>query len=124
MNYPSVEYCVCCGLEIPEGHQVCKECEAKMKAQHLIDRDSLLNNEDDFVSSNWGPAITTIDIANASIVPAIPIKVVRKYLLKTVEEWNKLGDRKYDLPNVQVYNHVRKCLDDLDAYTEALCGRT
>lgn len=24
------EYCVCCGTEIPEGRQVCPDCEAKV----------------------------------------------------------------------------------------------
>ena len=24
------EYCVCCGEEIPEGRQVCPDCEAKV----------------------------------------------------------------------------------------------
>ena len=42
------------------------------------------------------------------------IKKVEQYLLDCIEEWNELGDRKYDLPNIQVYNHIRKCLDDLE----------
>jgi hypothetical protein len=42
------------------------------------------------------------------------INKVEKYLLNCIEEWNELGDRKYDLPNIQVYNHIRKCLDDLE----------
>ena len=42
------------------------------------------------------------------------INKVEQYLLDCIEEWNELGDRKYDLPNIQVYNHVRKCLDDLE----------
>jgi hypothetical protein len=39
---------------------------------------------------------------------------VKKYLLDCLDEWDKLGDRKWELPNIQVYNHVRKCLDDLE----------
>lgn len=46
---------------------------------------------------------------------------VRSYLVDLIEEWNELGDRKYDLPNMQVYNHVRKELDDLEAYIEMHC---
>ena len=42
------------------------------------------------------------------------INKVEQYLLDCIEEWNELGDRKYDLPNIQVYNHIRKCLDDLE----------
>ena len=45
---------------------------------------------------------------------------VEKYLLKCIDEWNGLGDRKYDLANAQVYNHVRKCLDDLESMKNAL----
>ena len=39
---------------------------------------------------------------------------VKQYLLDRIKEWEELGDRKYELPNMQVYNHVRKCLDDLE----------
>lgn len=42
------------------------------------------------------------------------IQKVEEYLLDAIEEWNRLGDRKYELPNIQVYNHIRKCLDDLE----------
>ena len=49
-------------------------------------------------------------------MPTIPVDTVRNYLLRLIEEWNELGDRKYDLPNIQVYNYIRKELDDLEAY--------
>ena len=42
---------------------------------------------------------------------------VRKYLIGLIEEWDNMGDRKYDLPNMQVYNHIRKELDDLEEYS-------
>jgi len=44
------------------------------------------------------------------------IDKVRQYLINCIEEWNSLGDRKYELANIQVYNHIRKCLDDLEEY--------
>ena len=47
---------------------------------------------------------------------------VRNYLLGLIEEWYNLGDRKYDLPNMQVYNHIRKELDDLEEYISSLLG--
>lgn len=47
---------------------------------------------------------------------------VRNYLLGLIEEWDNLGDRKYDLPNMQVYNHIRKELDDLEEYISSLIG--
>ena len=46
----------------------------------------------------------------------IPIDVVKGYLLGLIDKWNGLGDRKYELPNMQVYNHIRKELDDLEEY--------
>ena len=49
---------------------------------------------------------------------SIPVDTVRSYLLELIEEWNTLGDRKYELPNMQVYNHIRKELDDLEEYTQ------
>lgn len=54
---------------------------------------------------------------NAPAEAVIPVETVKDYLLWLIEEWNMLGDRKYDLPNMQVYNHIRKELDDLEIYT-------
>ena len=48
------------------------------------------------------------------------IKRVEEYLLKCIEEWNDLGDRKYELANAQVYNHIRLCLDDLENLKESI----
>ena len=40
---------------------------------------------------------------------------VRAYLTALAEEWLRMEEpRKHELANVQVYNHVRKELDDLD----------
>lgn len=48
------------------------------------------------------------------------IKRVEEYLLKCIEEWNDLGDRKYEPANAQVYNHIRLCLDDLENLKESI----
>ena len=40
------------------------------------------------------------------------IQKVEEYLLDVIEEWNRLGDRKYEPANIQVYNHIRKCLPE------------
>jgi rubredoxin len=53
--------------------------------------------------------------------PMIPVYVVKKYLLGVLDEWEALGDRKYELPNMQVYNHTRKELDDLEAWIATNC---
>lgn len=46
----------------------------------------------------------------------IPVSVVKNYLLGLLDEWNAMDDRKYELPNMQVYNHIRAELDDLAKY--------
>ena len=48
--------------------------------------------------------------------PVIPVAAVKQYLLGLLDKWDQLGDRKYELPNMQVYNHVRAELDDLAKY--------
>lgn len=53
--------------------------------------------------------------------PMIPVSVVKNYLENVLAEWNALGDRKYDLPNMQVYNHTRKELDDLEVWISTNC---
>lgn len=50
------------------------------------------------------------------VEPTIPISVVKNYLVGLLDEWDNLGERKYELPNVQVYNHIRTELDDLRRY--------
>lgn len=44
---------------------------------------------------------------------------VKQYLLGVLKAWEKLPDQiKYELVNIQVANHTRKELDDLEAYAE------
>ena len=57
-------------------------------------------------------------ISNLSSYEVVPVSVIKDYLRNVLDEWNALGDRKYELPNMQVYNHVRKLQDDLDSYLE------
>lgn len=52
------------------------------------------------------------------VEPTIPVSVVKNYLLSLLDDWDKLGDRKYELPNMQVYNHIRTELDDLEKYCQ------
>lgn len=48
---------------------------------------------------------------------AYVVTKVRQYLLAVIEEWTQMDDdRKYRLENMQVYNHIRKELDDLEAF--------
>lgn len=43
-------------------------------------------------------------------------EVIHNYLLGLLKKWDELGDRKYELANMQVYNHIRSELDDLENY--------
>lgn len=48
---------------------------------------------------------------------AYVVDQVRQYLLAVIEEWHKMDDdRKYRPENMQVYNHIRAELDDLEAF--------
>ena len=46
----------------------------------------------------------------------IPVSIIKQYLIKLMEDWDSLGERKYELPNMQVYNHVRIEMDKLSDY--------
>ncbi len=55
-------------------------------------------------------------VKNFLTAEVIPIEVVENYLSNLTDEWDKLGDRKYELANMQVYNHIRKEQDDLEEW--------
>lgn len=61
-----------------------------------------------------GEVIDLLKTAPAEAV--IPAKFVKQYLMDVMQEWDRLGERKYETPNMQVYNHVRTEMDDLEAY--------
>lgn len=50
---------------------------------------------------------------------SIPLSVIYDYLQRLMDEWNALGDRKYEPANMQVYNHIRACQDDLDEWCKS-----
>ena len=47
---------------------------------------------------------------------SIPVNTIWNYLQNLMKEWDKLGDRKYEPANMQVYNHIRACQDDLEEW--------
>lgn len=55
-----------------------------------------------------------------SPAPVIPVETVSAYLQQKLDEWEALGDRKWEPMNAWGYNFIRACQDDLDAYEEAL----
>lgn len=55
-------------------------------------------------------------------VPAVPVEEIRGYLKRLLDEWNALGDRKWEPANMWGYNFIRACQDDLDAWVEKHIG--
>lgn len=55
-------------------------------------------------------------IKEAPTLDVIPTKKIYDYLQARLDEWNALGDRKYEPANVWGYNFIRACFDDLEEY--------
>ena len=58
------------------------------------------------------------EIADMPTASVIPVETVSAYLQQKLDEWEALGDRKWDPMNAWGYNFIRACQDDLDKYTE------
>ena len=52
-------------------------------------------------------------IENAPTVDAIPVAEIKAYLQARLDEWNALGDRKWEPANMWAYNFIMACFDDL-----------
>lgn len=57
-----------------------------------------------------------IDLAPA--VPAVEVAQIKAYLQRRLDEWEALGDRKWEPANMWGYNFIRACFDDLEAFEE------
>ena len=57
-------------------------------------------------------------IADVPTASVIPVETVSAYLQQKLDEWEALGERKWDPMNAWGYNFIRACQDDLDKYTE------
>lgn len=57
-------------------------------------------------------------IADMPTASVIPVETVSAYLQQKLDEWEALGDRKWEPMNAWGYNFIRACQDDLDKYTE------
>lgn len=53
-------------------------------------------------------------------VPAIPVSEIRAYLQRKLDEWNALGDRRWEPANMWGYNFIMACFDDLARLVEIL----
>ena len=62
--------------------------------------------------------IEMIDEEDTLVV--MTVSEIRDYLQARLDDWNALGDRKYDPANMWGYNFIRACFDDLEEYVEKL----
>lgn len=45
---------------------------------------------------------------------AVPVAEIKDYLQKRLDEWEALGDRKFEPANMWGYNFIMACFDDLE----------
>lgn len=53
-------------------------------------------------------------IDNAPTIDAVPVTEIKAYLQKRLDEWNALGDGKFEPANMWGYNFIMACFDDLE----------
>lgn len=51
-------------------------------------------------------------------VDAVEVSQIKAYLQRKLDEWNALGDRKFEPANMWGYNFIMACFDDLSSYGE------
>lgn len=47
-------------------------------------------------------------------IDAVPVAEIKDYLQKRLDEWEALGDRKFEPANMWGYNFIMACFDDLE----------
>ena len=52
-------------------------------------------------------------IKNAPAVDAVEVKKIKAYLQSKLDEWDALGDIKFEPANMWGYNFIMACFDDL-----------
>lgn len=58
------------------------------------------------------------DVEDVPPVLALTVDQIKDYLQARLDEWNALGDRKYEPANMWGYNFICACFDDLEEYTK------
>ena len=87
----------------------------------LVDADALtveflqysmiLRHRSDFVAVNLDAVLH--EIRRATTIDAVPVEEIRAYLQSKLDEWNALGDRRFEPANMWGYNFIMACFDDL-----------
>lgn len=57
-------------------------------------------------------------IETAKAVEAISVADIKAYLQARLDEWDALGDRKWEPANMWGYNFIMACFDDLERRAE------
>ena len=61
-----------------------------------------------------------VDLAPTADAISLSLSEVEAYLRERLEEWEALGERKWEPANAWGYNFIRACMDDLENYREKL----
>jgi hypothetical protein len=86
--------------------------ESKKKVIYADDLFVALRDDININGSNLAMVKRHID--NAPAVDAIPVAEIEAYLQARLDEWNALGDRKWEPANAWGYNFIMACFDDLE----------
>lgn len=57
-------------------------------------------------------------IIAAPAFDAVEVSEIKAYLQSKLDEWDALGDRKFEPANMWGYNFIMACFDDLSSYRE------
>lgn len=81
----------------------------------IIYADALQNEIVDDVTIKGSAYVAVLrHISAAPAVDAVEVAQIKAYLQKKLDEWNALGDRKYEPANMWGYNFIMACFDDLE----------
>lgn len=81
--------------------------------KRLIDKDALIELCD---APHW--CVWKSEIEDFPAVDAIAVDEIKAYLQARLDEWNALGDRKWEPANMWGYNFIMACFDDLERRAE------
>lgn len=57
-------------------------------------------------------------IDSCPAVDAVPVAIIKAYLQSLLDDWNALGDRKWEPANAWGYNFIMGRFDDLDRWLD------
>ena len=90
-----------------------------MNEKKLIYADDLLaaiRDDQDINGANFARVKRHIEAAPA--VDVVTVVEIEAYLQARLDEWNALGDRKWEPANMWGYNFIMACFDDLERRAE------